>query len=295
MFTTNHYWRQSKAIWTTPIPSPTTWDFISVGSQVVALFSVIFFIFKLADPPDNIFHTVLEWIALGISLFGSFLVLGGIHWLYLQFTKKTMFPTLGSSLLAFLIIYNLMMLFIHLIEMGTGDLEWEWDYYWQNYPFALMIFGIFQYREYQKIVVDDLVSQLNTKLAEISEKQNQQPHLEKDEPPPLEVPVNGISVLLLPKNITHISVHDHYLEIYHLTKGKIEMISLRKPLEKILEELPQSSFQRIHRSHIVNLEFVAKLKKEKRNYCVILYDQQFSLPISRSYLSQVLSRLENQV
>jgi two-component system, LytTR family, response regulator len=97
---------------------------------------------------------------------------------------------------------------------------------------------------------------------------------------------NKIHILGLDQ-ITHFEAQDDYVAI-HSTQGKFLKLLRMKHLE---DNLPQTEFIRIHRSHIVSIKHIEKLELyEKDNYLLSLKNG-VQLPVSRnghSKLKEVL-------
>lgn len=74
--------------------------------------------------------------------------------------------------------------------------------------------------------------------------------------------------------------------------GKREILS-DDSLEDILQRLDENQFIRIHRSHIINLDFLKELKRlGDRKYIAILNDHyQLEVPVSRERLKELKQRL----
>jgi DNA-binding LytR/AlgR family response regulator len=82
-------------------------------------------------------------------------------------------------------------------------------------------------------------------------------------------------------NILFIKADDNYSRIYTVDKSYI----LSSTLKAIEEKLPANKFMRIHRSYVVNLDFIDKIKEST------LYAGKHSLPIGRSYQEQIFQRI----
>ena len=93
----------------------------------------------------------------------------------------------------------------------------------------------------------------------------------------LEVPVSRIICYEANDNY----VLTHYLEEDGTLKRSMERISLRK-IEQLLAE-EQIQFLRVHKSYLVNPEFVADLKGRSQAYKLQLKDFDQLVPVSRSY------------
>jgi hypothetical protein len=93
--------------------------------------------------------------------------------------------------------------------------------------------------------------------------------------------------------VGHVTVEDHYLRVYYHSDGELKNVLIRMPLKELGVQLQAAQFIRIHRSHIVNLEQVAGIKRAGRNMRVITKYGNFMLPVSRYRISQILPVIEN--
>ena len=83
-------------------------------------------------------------------------------------------------------------------------------------------------------------------------------------------------------DITHIQSWGNYLK-FHLNNGKIQLS--RKTLKELDLEVPEQIFQRVHKSYIVNREYVTGIKRNQ----VVLEDNL--IPIGKSYELLVKKKL----
>ena len=87
--------------------------------------------------------------------------------------------------------------------------------------------------------------QLNSRLENVTPNKMTITSSDQNETP-LELRVDGKNQNISPTNISHITIDGHYLDIFHQKEGVSEMISIRKPLKEIIEELPKNLFLKIH-------------------------------------------------
>ena len=94
---------------------------------------------------------------------------------------------------------------------------------------------------------------------------------------------------LNPADISHVSVDDHYCYVYHRTaNGEWRKSDVGEPLKSVAERLPD--LIQVHRSHLVNPEYVVHVDRSERNYSLKLENGD-QLPVSRARRSDVLARL----
>ncbi len=95
---------------------------------------------------------------------------------------------------------------------------------------------------------------------------------------------DGMRVIKL-KKISYISAEGDYTRICCAEDGDMLLYRTMKCWENIL---PQKYFRRIHRSTIINMEYVKKFHKtENSKYMVELSGVNKNLPVSRTYLSNL--------
>ena len=86
--------------------------------------------------------------------------------------------------------------------------------------------------------------------------------------------------------VSHISVEDHYCYIYYSDGAGPQKVEVGLALQRVLEQAPKS-FLRIHRSHAVNPNHLARIERRGRTYQVTLRNG-VELPVSRHRLDVVL-------
>jgi hypothetical protein len=288
---------QLKTFWNSPTSSEPPKDVFFTGVKVVALFGIFYFaVYDYDEPWEIIKHDLIGFISLAFSLFSAFLIFYAIGEIALKVFKLRLFPTFGYAIFAFFIIYSLMMGFHYLIKFSLYELKdgYFWRLYWRRLPYAYLIYVVYLFWEYKNSIIETLVSQLNVKLEKTERQEIKSDKAESDHTP-LSLQVDGINKRFVLEKISHISVNGHYLDIYLQKEEGPEFVSVRKPITEIFEELPKNLFIKIHRSHIININYVSEIKRIKRQYLVKLRDAQCSLPISKSNLSNVLSYIEASV
>ena len=95
----------------------------------------------------------------------------------------------------------------------------------------------------------------------------------------------GVSIPLA--DITHITVEDHYCRINYSISNGHKNTMIRLPLKEMLLKLPQDHFIKIHRSHVVNITHVLRLKKKGRDNKVVIRNTGVELPVSRSRFKDI--------
>ncbi|MCB2191895.1 MAG: LytTR family transcriptional regulator [Deltaproteobacteria bacterium] len=108
----------------------------------------------------------------------------------------------------------------------------------------------------------------------------------------LELAVDSRQVRLPHSRITHVSVEDHYCRVFYAKGEKLENVMVRLALKDIMQELPEASFQQIHRSHLANFRHASGIHKKGRAHKLVLSRFDLELPISRYRLDQIQPMLE---
>ena len=93
------------------------------------------------------------------------------------------------------------------------------------------------------------------------------------------------------ENIVYIKSENNYVLISYFEEKVMKEKLLRNTLSNINAQLP--TFIKIHRSYIVNPNFILSLKGSKQNAKLQLRDTDFTLPVSETYfefVNSVLSR-----
>ena len=96
------------------------------------------------------------------------------------------------------------------------------------------------------------------------------------------------------RQISHVSVEDHYCRLSYKNGGELASHVLRMPLNQLEKELPKEQFARIHRSHLVNLRHVMGWRMVRQQRRLVM-DHGVRLPISRSRMAElkpILKRLK---
>lgn len=278
----------------TPTPELDPKEAFVMGIKLVIIFALFYFaIFKFNAPLHELHRDLIEFFSVAFALFTAFLLLWLLLEIYEKSTGKRTLKTFGSSPVLFLFVYTVGIAILYPIKewMWSPEKDWVISYYWRHFPYAFLIFCVFTYRNYKNAVIDGLVLQLNEKLGSQPGNKDSKTEGNSDEPP-IVLQVDGEVHNILPSTISRISVGGHYLDIFFETDKQIQQICVRKSLTEILDELPESSFIKVHRSHVINRDHVVSVQKVNRQYVIELKKHEILVPISRNNLPTVLSQLE---
>ncbi len=110
---------------------------------------------------------------------------------------------------------------------------------------------------------------------------NQPSGEEKSRVYPDKIPIDVRKQIILVKTeeITHIKAEGDYVRVYACGKSYL----LRKPLSHIEGQLDPGTFKRIHRSSIVNTNYIASLRPHMNGEFFLLMEDGTNLKLSRSY------------
>lgn len=92
--------------------------------------------------------------------------------------------------------------------------------------------------------------------------------------------------------IRNVVVDDHYCYVHYRSQQGYTKRDLAMPLRDV-RELLSGNFLQVHRSHIVNLNFIKAIRRRKRAIRVIL-DGDYEVPVSRHRLDEVLPQIRRQ-
>jgi len=96
-------------------------------------------------------------------------------------------------------------------------------------------------------------------------------------------------------NIFAFEAKDNYVAIRHKTDESIKTSFVRNTLSAIESLLPSDIFFRCHRSYITNLRKVDEVSGNAQGLLLKLKDSDISIPVSRSYISDLKSVINHQI
>lgn len=118
-----------------------------------------------------------------------------------------------------------------------------------------------------------------------------QPATAPSPPDTLQVTTDRGMAFLPMHAITHISMTDHYANIYMQEDDRSRSVFVRMSLHQALAQLPGNQFVRIHRSHLINLHYLVELRRTGRSLEVIIGQQGLPLPVGRTRQRELLTHL----
>jgi two-component system LytT family response regulator len=95
----------------------------------------------------------------------------------------------------------------------------------------------------------------------------------------------GLEVFIIPvEDITHIQSEDDYVRIFTSEKSYLK----QERMNRLEQTLDPRSFCRIHRSYILNINYLSKIEPHSNDSKVAILKNKVSLPISRSGYDQLM-------
>ena len=93
------------------------------------------------------------------------------------------------------------------------------------------------------------------------------------------------SLLVSEANLVYIKSENNYVRIFYFEKTSLKEKLLRSTLTQIKKQLP--SFIKVHRSYIVNPQFIISFKGNKQNAKLYLKRIDHNIPISKPYFESI--------
>jgi two-component system LytT family response regulator len=95
----------------------------------------------------------------------------------------------------------------------------------------------------------------------------------------------GLEVFIIPvEEITHIQAEDDYVRIFTSEKTYLK----QERMNRLEQTLDPRTFCRIHRSYILNINYLSKIEPHSKDSKVAILKNKTSLPISRSGYDQLM-------
>ncbi|WP_296877310.1 LytTR family DNA-binding domain-containing protein [Thomasclavelia sp.] len=88
------------------------------------------------------------------------------------------------------------------------------------------------------------------------------------------------SIIVATKDIIYIESYQHYLTVHTINAS----FKIRMNISKMLQELANQNFIQVHRSYIINKNYLLRIEKK---YCFLI--NEIEIPIGRKYQKFYLS------
>lgn len=235
------------------------------------------------------------WLFRGWGTFGKRTV--GKLWIVFLIAYSVGFICQRTLVYQLVVFYSPEILWVH--EMNPSQRPGVVPMFLFMLPFWVLIqYGVMRIILYQQRQVQELLRvRIDTIL---EERQAAGTFCEENKKRPPDqtmrsgrLPLDNNHTALEIKDISHVTAEDHYLRIfYQCTDGIAKSTLIRMPLKELVARLPANHFIQIHRSHMVNLQQIAGLKRSGRNYRVTTRSGNVELPVSRYRLPKILPVLD---
>ncbi|RQO39055.1 hypothetical protein DBR39_08650 [Chryseobacterium sp. KBW03] len=87
---------------------------------------------------------------------------------------------------------------------------------------------------------------------------------------------------------------ENYCTFYFLENNSVKKMLVRISLSNALQQIETGSIKKCHRSYIVNLGRIKNLKGNAQGYKLILPEIDFEIPVSRSFIPEIIPQLQQQ-
>ncbi|WP_052480449.1 LytTR family DNA-binding domain-containing protein [Chryseobacterium sp. StRB126] len=109
----------------------------------------------------------------------------------------------------------------------------------------------------------------------------------------LKISVNTTELIISEGDFLCIQSMENYCTLYYLDNYQVKKLWLRISLSNILTQVQTPTIKRCHRSYIINLGKVKKIKGNAQGYKLTLPDIDFDIPVSRSFISIIIPQLKH--
>jgi hypothetical protein len=123
---------------------------------------------------------------------------------------------------------------------------------------------------------------------EMGEQLNRNPEKTENENPIISIKSENArtAISLLASEIVYIKAEGNYLEVYYLAEDKhLRKELIRNRLKSIYHSLPHNIFFQCHKSYVINIRHIQKLRGNARNLVLFLRYSDKGIPVSRSRIA----------
>lgn len=110
----------------------------------------------------------------------------------------------------------------------------------------------------------------------------------------LKISAQNTELVMNKKDFLCVQSMENYCIFYFLENNSLKKALIRISLTNVLQQIETSSVKKCHRSYIVNLGKVKKLKGNAQGYKLVLPEIDFEIPVSRSFIPSVIPQLQQQ-
>ncbi|MGR3854936.1 LytTR family transcriptional regulator DNA-binding domain-containing protein [Chryseobacterium indologenes] len=110
----------------------------------------------------------------------------------------------------------------------------------------------------------------------------------------LKITAQNTELIINENDFLFVQSMENYCTFYFLENNSLQKALIRISLANALQQIETSSVKKCHRSYIVNLGRIKKLKGNAQGYKLILPEIDFEIPVSRSFIPSIIPQLQKQ-
>ncbi|QBA21961.1 LytTR family transcriptional regulator [Chryseobacterium indologenes] len=110
----------------------------------------------------------------------------------------------------------------------------------------------------------------------------------------LKITAQNTELIINENDFLFVQSMENYCTFYFLENNSLQKALIRISLANALQQIETGSVKKCHRSYIVNLRRVKKLKGNAQGYKLILPEVDFEIPVSRSFIPSIIPQLQQQ-
>jgi two-component system LytT family response regulator len=191
--------------------------------------------------------------------------------------------TKGALYLVLVIIQALFITLIHLVTFSL--VLYGFSILFHDNPMTLL-FVLYEKLSTRLYIAMSIYSALSGIAVYVKHRRSQQKSQSEEKPKTITVKKGKSSVFVDIDEIKWINSDGAYLDIYTTHKKHVVLDSLKS----IIKTLP-SKFKRIHKSTIVNIEWIKKLESRGNGDYDVILDDGHQLRLSRNYTKELRGNL----
>jgi len=247
---------------------------------------IIFFLKPFDTGTSTLPFKTFYFIGYGIIIFLTYLILHLISIIYYTKTRNWKLYKEFIFCLIFVAV-SIILAFYYTEIIINKKLEriFNVKYFFAWFKIVFLGFGIILFiptiilrRKYSNTIVKSKIEQLPNE--DIIEKIRIFGSLKKD------------SFLVKKTNLIYVKADNNYVTLFYFENNLLKEKLLRSTLTNIKKQLP--SFIKIHRSYIVNPDFIISLKGNKQNAKLYLKNIDYTLPVSIPFFKSIHTFLNNK-
>lgn len=110
----------------------------------------------------------------------------------------------------------------------------------------------------------------------------------------LKITAQNTELIINENDFLFVQSMENYCTFYFLENNSLQKALIRISLANVLQQIETGSVKKCHRSYIVNLGRIKKLKGNAQGYKLILPEIDFEIPVSRSFIPSIIPQLQKQ-